>query len=402
LRLQLMATRAKLSPSLLALMSAAATLVPEAQALAQADTAAETDSRVSYRFNEYGEDALGGPHGGDADRYRVLSQQFELATRAGADAAIDISATHEIMSGSSPWYALPGAGGKPLQIMSGATIREHRNEVRAAYTRGAGTSSSTTWSASYSVERDYRAGALGLERSVPLSAALTLGYGASYSHDRIEPFQAEQFDRIDRASKNTASGFASLAWVLDRSSVLQTGLQLNVEHGFLSDPYKLVFVGDEIVHDTRPDRREQLAWLARYRHAVERADAALHLDYRYAQDNWGVVSHTLEAAWYQALPAHWQLVPSLRFYSQQQARFYAPYFLDAGAHAHFSSDYRLGTFGALAASINLRKRVGSWEFSAGVERYHAATDYALGGADAAVPGVVSYTRAFIGLDYLLQ
>ena len=31
-----------------------------------------------------------------------------------------------------------------------------------------------------------------------------------------------------------------------------------------------------------------------------------------------------------------------------------------------------------------------------------ATNYAIGGSDAAVPGVVSYTRVFIGLDYLLQ
>ena len=34
--------------------------------------------------------------------------------------------------------------------------------------------------------------------------------------------------------------------------------------------------------------------------------------------------------------------------------------------------------------------------------YHSRTDYALGGSDLPVPGVVSYTRAFIGLDYLLQ
>jgi len=393
-----MPARMQISASLAALMSAAAALVPEAQA-----QTTESDARVSYRFNDYSEDALApGPFFGDAERYRVLSQQFELSTPVAGDRALDVTATHEIMSGSSPWYVVRGAGNRPIQVMSGATIREHRNEVRAAFTQGAGTTSSTTWNASYSIERDYRALALGVERSMPLSEALTLGVGGSFSHDRITPVDAQLFDRIEHASKNTASLFGSLAFVLDRNSVLQTGLQLNAEHGYLSDPYKLVDVGDAIVDDTRPDRRGAAAWLVRYRRAFGADSAALHLDYRYAQDSWGVVSHTLEAAWYQALPRQWRIVPSLRYYSQQQARFYAPFFLDPGAHNTFSSDYRLGTFGALSATIDARKRLGRWEFSAGVERYHAATGYAIGGSDAPVPGVVSYTRAFIGLDYLLQ
>jgi len=141
--------------------------------------------------------------------------------------------------------------------------------------------------------------------------------------------------------------------------------------------------------------------LVRYRHAFDRPAAALHLDYRYAQDSWGVVAHTFDAAWYQRFGAGWQLVPGVRYYTQQAARFYAPFYA-GGEHDFQSSDFRLGTFGAFSASLNLRKRFGQWEFSGGVERYHGATDYALGGSDAAVPAVVSYTRAFIGLDYLLQ
>jgi len=395
--------RPPLSPSLAALMSAAAALVPAAHAQAQSETSAEADSHISYRFNEYSEDSLApGPYSGDANRYRVLSQQFQLATRAGDTNALNVTATHEVMSGSSPWFVVPGQDNKPFQVMSGATIREHRSEVRASWTQNAGTSSDTTYSASYSTERDYHAAALGAERSIPLGNALTLGVGGSYSHDLIDPFDAAAFDRIAHAQKNTVSAFASLAWVLDRATVVQTGLQINHEQGFLSDPYKQVFVGDSVLHDSRPGERDEVAWLARYRRAFAGLDAALHLDYRYAQDSWGVVSHTLEAAWYQTLPAHWQIVPSLRYYSQQQARFYAPFFLDPGAHKFYSSDYRLGTFGAFSAGLNLRKRFGRWEFSGGVERYHGATDYAIGGADAAVPGVVSYTRAFIGIDYLLQ
>ena len=46
----------------------------------------------------------------------------------------------------------------------------------------------------------------------------------------------------------------------------------------------------------------------------------------------------------------------------------------------------------------MRKQFGRWEFTAGAERYHASTRYALGGADIN-PGAVSYTRIFAGFDY---
>lgn len=397
-----MASRRTLSPSLAALMSAAAALAPDAHDAHAQAVGGESDSRVSYRYNEYGEDALAGDAIGSRDRYRVYSQQFQLDTRVGTRGALDFTATHEVMSGSSPWYVLPGIDNRPLQVLSGATIREHRNEARAAYTLDPGTSSATTFNASYSQERDYHATALGIEHSFPLSSALTLGAGGSFSHDLIAPTDATLYDRVHHEEKDTVSAFGSLAWVIDKASVVQAGVQLNVENGYLSDPYKLVSVGDAIVPDQRPGGRTEAALLLRYRRAFTAADAALHVDYRYAQDSWGVAAHTLDVGWYQNLPGGWQLIPAARYYSQQQARFYAPFFLDAGTHEFYSSDYRLGTFGAFSASLNVRKRVAHWQLSAGIERYHAATDYALGGADLAVPGVLSYTRAFAGADYLFE
>jgi len=384
----------KLSPSLAALMGAAAALT----SAAHAQTAAEGGTTVGYRFNEYGEDSFDGAAIGSRERYKVYSQQFQLDTRLPNNAGLDVTATHEVMSGSSPWYVLRGADARPVQVLSGATIREHRNELRGSYTIDPGTASSTTYSASYSQERDYRAGALGIERSIPLNAALTLGTGASLSHDIIQPTDAALYDRVRHEEKNTFSAFGSLAWVIDKNSVLQAGVQLNHEDGYLSDPYKLVSVGSDILPDHRPGTRSNAAVLLRYRHAFAHPDAALHLDYRYAQDSWGVVSHTVDVGWYQRLGQGWQLIPALRYYSQQEARFYAPFF-GVDEHRFFSSDYRLGTFGAFAASLNVRKRIARWEFSGGIERYHAAADYALGSADSAVPGVLSYTRGFVGLDY---
>src|SRR5262249_11360491 len=206
LRLQLMRPGSRWSPSLAALMSAAAVLLPEAQA--QTVTAAETDAHISYRYNDYSEDSLApGPSFGDRSRYGVLSQQFQLATPVGSDAALNVNATHEVMSGSSPWYVVPGLDGRPIQVLSGATIRDRRNEVRAAWTQGTGSAGGMTYSLSYSAENDYHATAVGIERSQALSEALTLGYGGSFSHDLNSPFDATLYNRIQHAQKNTASIF---------------------------------------------------------------------------------------------------------------------------------------------------------------------------------------------------
>src|SRR5579871_4622802 len=92
LRLQLMTTARSISPSLAALMGAAAALT---HASAQAQAAPESD-HVGYRYNVYGEDAFDGAAIGSPQRYEVFSQQFQLGTHVPGG-ALDVSATHEVM-----------------------------------------------------------------------------------------------------------------------------------------------------------------------------------------------------------------------------------------------------------------------------------------------------------------
>ncbi|MEP6485175.1 MAG: DUF3570 domain-containing protein [Rudaea sp.] len=380
------------SSSLTLLLAASAALAGQ-KTHADETTTAPT---IGYRFNVYDEDAMSGASIGSPQRYHVDTQQIDFSAGVGDRNTLNVNATHEVMSGSSPWYSIPGPNNKPIQVLSGATIRDHRTAAQASFTHDAGNNATSTLSASYSAERDYHATSLGAERTTPLNSALTLGFGGSISHDVIEPTDALLFDRIVHAEKNTLSAFGSLSWVLNKASVVESGIQLNYQSGYLSDPYKLATVGDSLLPDTRPDRRTEAAWLVRYRLAVN-PDAALHADSRVGINTWGQKSLTLAASWYQTLPHGWQLIPGVRYYSQDSARFYAPFFAqDAGDF--YSSDYRLGGFGSISADINVRKQIGRWQFSAGAERYHASTSYALGGADPN-PGTVSYTRIYAGLDY---
>lgn len=380
-------------PSLPLLLAASAALVGPRDAPAE-----EPTPSVGYRFQVYDEDPFSGtPVIGSPRRYHVDSQQLALATDLGSRNTLRLNATHEVMSGSSPWYLVPGPNRRPIQVLSGATIRDHRTAIDAALTHDAGGGDTTTLNVSDSQERDYHATALGAQHTRPLTEAITLGFGGSLSHDRIRPTDAILYGRISRAEKNTGSAFGSLSLVLSKFAVVESGLQLNLQTGYLSDPYKLVTVADRQLPDTRPDRRGEAAWLVRYRYAAT-PRAALHADARLAENSWGQHAVTLEFAWYQELGRDWRVIPGLRYYAQDRARFYAPFF-EATHDRYFSSDYRLGPFGALAVSLNLRKRIGHWELSVGAERYHAATRYALGGADLADPATVSYSRLFAGFDY---
>lgn len=377
------------------LLAAAAALGIGAPVMAQ--TAAGTELR--YRISDYDEDRLSTPPvDGSAERYQVSKQQFQLAHVYGDRDRVQIGLTREVMSGSSPWFNVPGPGGRPRAIMSGATIHDERQEVSLAWTRTGDAGRASTLSASWSGEDDYRALALGAEREQRLSEALTLGYGVSYSLDEIDPSDAELYGRVRDERKRTASAFASLAWVLDRDSAIQYGLQLTQSNGYLSDPYKLYYAGGPTLPDARPEQRTQGAVLVRYRQAFVDRNAALHLDARWAQDSWDLRSQTLDVSWYQSLPRDWKLIPTLRHYSQNSARFYAPYSRTRAEVERFhSSDYRLSAYGAWSAGVELRKSWAPVELVIGVDRYRADHGGWSGSDDD--PGLVSYTQVHAGFDY---
>ena len=100
--------------------------------------------------------------------------------------------------------------------------------------------------------------------------------------------------------------------------------------GFLSDPYKLVSIAGSNFADRRPDSRNQIALMGRYRRHFSGVGGSLHLDYGFYVDDWGIDAHTLELAWYQSLFGDvLTIVPSVRYYTQSQADFYAPFFATA-------------------------------------------------------------------------
>ena len=172
-----------------------------------------------------------------------------------------------------------------------------------------------------------------------------------------------------------------LAQVLDKNSLVSLDLGYTRSTGYLGNPYKGVYVfeatfapGQQVTQATlnsiaflevRPDERNLFNWHLGYDHFVEPLDAALHFDYSFAHDDWGINAHTFEADWVQPLGAGWTLTPRIRYYSQSKADFYVPYIVVEDLYddnsnlllpKHYSSDQRLSGFGTLSGGVTVSKQ----------------------------------------------
>jgi hypothetical protein len=360
---------------------------------------------AEYNYARYSEDDLGSSKvapGNETSRYEVDLHQFRFAMPVTERIDLDLEVAYETMTGASPWYIRPDATtGAPVQVMTGATIEDTRTDVLAkgTYAMDWGNLSG---SGGVSIEKDYMAfnGGLGSERNFN-EKNTTLGGGLGFSYDLIDPTQDGTSIRVEDEDKHSVTLFGSLSQVLGRSSAIQTTLTYQYAGGFLSDPYKLALVGGLTEADNRPDQRHQFSLLARYRKHFERVGGSFHFDYRFHADDWELNAHTFDVGWYQNLFDIVRLTPSIRYYSQSQAEFYAPFYLSAKSDGLYSSDYRLSPYGALSYRIKAETRFQTWNFdwSANVawERYDSSSDLALLSVDVENPGLVSFNVWSVGL-----
>ena len=377
------------SSTLLALTASALALPGLSQsAKADAPPAATT---LAYRGSDYQEDAIDKAKVlvGSADRYGISVQQLQLVTPVGDNYSLSLGGSRESMSGASPWYTLSLPGSATKVIMSGATIREERNEVNAAGRRYFDNGSISV-NAAYSKEHDYQSLSGGLEAERHFNDNLTtLTGGAGFSSDELNPTDASKFNRLQAASKQSRSVFIAVTQILNSNSLVQSGLSYAHMSGFLNDPYKLF--------DKRPDTRSQWAWTTAWRQFVPAANAALHADYRFYHDSFGIDSHTLQLEWYQNLGNKWQVVPGVRVYRQSAAGFFhSGSVFTPGITT--SSDYRLSAYGAVSGTVKLQVEIDKFTVSVSGERYLSRTGLALRGGETS-PALVNFTRLSLGVDY---
>ena len=397
-------------PALRALTSSAMALLGIA-GKASAETAID-HYEASYSFSTYSEDELESSKtipGGERKRYDIKTQQVSLAAPITEWLDFSMQVTHETMTGASPWYTTPDAAGSPIQIMSGATIEDARNDlnVHANYYTEEGR---LGFGGGYSKENDYTAINFGTDGELLFNEKnTTLSGGLGGSFDEIMPTDADLYPtRPKDKSKQSYNGFVGLSQVFDRRTILQGSFTYNWNRGYLSDPYKQVFQvgGVQNYGDFRPNSRHQFAFLYRLNRHIEETESTVHLSYQYYIDTWGLSSHTFELDWYQSFGDAIQISPHIRYYTQNRADFYVPYLrLGQRRPEDMSSDYRLSAYGALSFGLKGEYllhtpwwRDVEWRLHASVERYLSSGDLALQSVSVPSPGLVSFTSFSVGID----
>jgi hypothetical protein len=314
---------------------------------------------------------------------------------------VQASAAVDIITGASP-QLVSNASGTPVQSISGASINDRRNTGEVKVTRRFG-DFSVSASRALSKEEDYHSKSFGLEARWDLNqrnTTLVAGYGAS--NDRV----LSSDDARLNERRDTREYLFGVTQILSPTALVQSTVSVAHGRGWYNDPYKLTFTFYDdglvlLMADRRPDHRESLAWLTRYRHHFPALAGTLQADYRFYRDDWGIRAHTLEIAWQHALNERWSLRPALRYYTQDAADFYSPT-IPRPQPVLLSSDQRLAAWGGLSPSLRASARFDDGLTVEGSIGYvHNARGLHLGGAGSpafetlrAVYGIIALRRAF--------
>jgi len=396
--------RSGLSPALAALTTAAMTL-PGISTIVKAGAVAN-EPKLSLQYTRYDEDSIpsgnAAPEAGDRDRYEIDVAQIEFLYPINGQWQLTGGFVYDDMSGSSPWFVRPtnaDGTGDPLVVMSGATIDDTRYDfsLKADYF---GEKFTISPSIGYSTEKDYKAvsGGVEVEYESPNKATSVRG-GVAVSFDEIDPTQLAGVTRVNNEDKDNFSIFGGLTQVINKYTVIQTTLGVSHFDGFLSDPYKQVWVAGSILPDSRPGDRTQYTWATRLRRYSELLGSALHVDYRFYYDDWDVRSHTLDLGLHKVTESGWALDTSIRYYSQTQADFYEPFYRQARADGEYSSDYRLSPYGSFVFRLGLSESIGEWTVKVAAERYISDKSYSVQSVDVENPALLDYTAVTFGADY---
>jgi hypothetical protein len=364
----------------------------------------EEDYNFDFQYGNYTE---------SGNRMKVDIFETSVSAPIGKSMTFSANAVRDVISGASPKYNRKDGKGQIVQSLSGASIFEQRDGVNSNLTYFFD-NALLNLGAGFSQEQDYTSRFANSNLSWDFNKKLTtLNLGGSVAFDVVDPtipnkdcnegIENPKTPEITNATchKTTQQYLLGVSQILDKNSLLQLNMTYSNSEGYLSDPYKEVRFykngdlnnasltpGEGFGRDTRPRQKNQFAWLAQYVHHFEvMNNAALHADYRFGMDDWGINSHTTELSWHQPIGAGFQIIPRFRYYSQDSADFYAPFFVGkAKDYGVYSSDYRLAGFGAMSGGLKiaktfteLNKPIELMKLQAGFEYYDHSAAYQLGG-----------------------
>lgn len=326
----------------------------------------------------------------DSVNLQLVYDTMSGATPTGLvyDPSADLDTVSGVSGGS-----FSGGGG------SGGTLAEFDDTRLAAkmdwthqYTRTMG----ATYGSAISVENDYQSAGLSVNFNKDTDSRLTtFTAGLAGTFDTISrtggktPLPLSNTDEdesdimVDAATRHTYEALVGFSRILNVRTIAQFNMTLGMSAGYHTDPYKLVSVADPdtllprgpALYESRPEERERRTLYGKVAHQLESGNI-MHLSFRHYEDDWEVVSETLEARYHKKLSRGSYIEPNLRWYTQSAAYFYT-HFLDSNIYdsedpdtlpEFVSADYRLDAMD----SITIGVKYGRPMFTGGKLRVRAA------------------------------
>ncbi len=353
---------------------------------------------------------------------RVTATELGLLASKSLDTneTLDLKLTIDSLTGASASGALPSAQAQTFTRPSGAgTYTTPANETPLDDTfEDTRVSMSIDWSKPLSNRTNFKLGGSLSKEYDYSSLGINTGFdhsfnnnntifaaGVSYANDTINPeggipiaFAANTSAVVgsnrtgqEEDDKNTIDVLLGLTQIISKYSLVQFNYSYSGSDGYHNDPFKLISVVDDntgevlksgsfanAIYENRPEVRDMHAVFLRYK-KINKKKHVLDMSYRYAWDDWGIKSHTIDARYKLRLSSRSYIRPHIRFYSQSKADFYTPYFKNSdapasGSNIFASADYRLGDMDAYTIGIEYGKDNIKRPWSVALEYYQQMPD----------------------------
>ncbi|WP_299440142.1 DUF3570 domain-containing protein [uncultured Aquimarina sp.] len=194
-------------------------------------------------------------------------------------------------------------------------------------------------------------------------------------------YNPEGFTEFENEGRNSYALSLSFSQIVTKNFQLSLFGDVLYQQGLLSTPYHRVYFADrpnffiggnanaianytsssntevfQLADDKEqlPDTRWKIPLGMRANYYLNES-LSLRSYYRFYIDNWGVMAHTasLEAP-IKIARGKFTIIPTYRFYSQQQADYFAPYETHLSTSEFYTSDYDLSTFDSHQYGVGIR------------------------------------------------
>lgn len=290
-----------------------------------------------------------------------VNAQWEADVVSAATIAIvDSPADVDVITSATRMEDVRHALGAGLMVQHGGL------ELRGGYT--------------YGFERDYRSHGVVLSTRLDVrddTTSFELMYAGARDavcglreNDALEPTERGRLPGADgcftrdaeRTTRGVSTQTVAAQWiqVIRADAIARINVSLRHEAGFLSSPYREVWLGPWSAQEHHPDQRSRGALGVELRWALADIRSVIGGRIDASHDDWGVSSVSGEITWRARLPAHLRLRARVRAYRQVSAFFYSDDYANAPRGKYFTGDRELSAMCSWLGGLGL-----SWERAVG-------------------------------------